>query len=108
MADCVEQVYSNDYFDFIIPYGELQYVPVSGACTQRIAEEFDIFYYSRAGLPPLGLGTYTYNVIPKCYGLQESDALEVSGIIRLQNQPVLSLKGDGVLVGFVDTGDGVI
>ena len=44
MADCRRQVYSNDYFDFIVTYGELSDVPVSGACTQRISEEFDIFY----------------------------------------------------------------
>ncbi len=104
MADCRRQVYSNDYFDFIVTYGELSDVPVSGACTQRISEEFDIFYYPRAGLPELAVGKYTYTSIPKCFGLQESDALEASGIIRLQNQPVLALKGSGVLVGFVDTG----
>lgn len=104
MPDCREQVYSNDYFDFIIPYGVEAEVPVSGGCTQRVAEEFDIFFYPRLGLPPLSLGAYTYTAIPKCYGLLDTTALEVSGIIRMQDQPVLSLKGEGVLVGFIDTG----
>lgn len=104
MADCEEQVYSNDYFDFIIPYGEAATIPVAQACTQRIDEDFDIFYYSRQGLPPLSVGAYTYNVIPKCFGVLDQTALEVSGIIRMQNQPALALKGEGVLVGFIDTG----
>lgn len=104
MPDCREQVYSNDYFDFIIPYGVEAEVPVAGGCVQRVSEGFDIFFYPRNGLPPLTIQNYTYTAIPKCYGLLDTTALEVSGIIRLQNQPVLSLRGDGVLVGFIDTG----
>lgn len=104
MPDCREQVYSNDYFDLIIPYGVAAEVPVSGGCTQRISEDFDIFYYPRAGLLALSIENYTYTAIPKCYGLLDTTALEASGIIRMQNQPVLALKGDGVLVGFIDTG----
>lgn len=104
MPDCREQVYSNDYFDFIVPYGVEAEVPVSGGCTQRVTEDFDIFYYSRANLTPLTIERYTYTAIPKCYGLLDTTALEVSGIIRMQNQPALSLKGRGVLVGFIDTG----
>lgn len=108
MADCTEQIYSNDYFDFIVPYGGLEEPPVSGACIQRIDEDYDIFYYAREGRPPLSLGTYTYTSIPKCYGVLDQRALEASGIIRMQNQPALALKGEGVLVGFIDTGECVV
>ncbi len=104
MPDCKEQVYSNDFYDFIVPYGVETEVPAAEGCVQRIAEEYDIFFYAREGLPPLSVGDYTYTTIPKCYGLLDTTALEASGILRLQNQPVLSLKGDGVLVGFIDTG----
>lgn len=104
MPDCKEQVYSNDFFDFIIPYGVERDPRVSEGCIQRISEDYDIFFAERAGLAPLSVGGYTYTTIPKCYGLLDTTALEASGILRLQNQPVLSLKGTGVLVGFVDTG----
>lgn len=104
MPECREQVYSNEYFDFIIPYGVEAEVPVAGGCVQRVSEGFDIFFYPRNGLPPLSIQNYTYTAIPKCYGLLDTTALEASGIIRMQNQPVLSLRGDGVLVGFIDTG----
>lgn len=103
-ANCKEQVYSNDYYDFIIPYGVAEEVPTPVDCVQRVTEDYDIFFYAREGQPPLDVGTYTYTTIPKCYGLLDTTALEASGILRLQNQPVLSLKGDGVLVGFLDTG----
>ena len=104
MADCRQQIHSNDYYDFIIPYGVgTEQITVSG-CTQRVSEDYDLFFFPREGLPPLSIGSYSYTTIPKCYGLLDTTALEVSGILRMQNQPVLSLKGNGVLVGFIDTG----
>ena len=105
MANCREQVYSNDYFDFIIPYEETVQMPLlTGACVQRIDEQYDTFYYSRLGLPELQLSDYTYGETPKCYGLLDRTALDASGITRMQNQPNLALRGNGVLVGFLDTG----
>lgn len=104
MADCREQVYSNDYFDFVIPYGEAYYVSPPGTCIQRIDEDYDTLYYPREGLPPLRLGDYTYSEIPKCFGLLDRTALEASGILQLQIQPALALTGTGVLMGFIDTG----
>ncbi len=104
MPDCREQVYSNDYFDFIIPYGEAYTVSPPETCIQRVDEDYDVLYYSRAGLPPLNIGNYTYSSIPKCFGLLDQTALEVSGILRMQMQPALRLTGSGVLIGFIDTG----
>lgn len=104
MPTCKEQVYSNDYFDFLTAYGEAYSVSPPGTCIQRIDEDYDILYYARAGQPPLSIANYTYSSIPKCFGLLDQTALEVSGILRMQNQPALQLTGNGVLVGFVDTG----
>ena len=64
MPDCKEQVFSNDYFDFVVPYGVKSEVPISDGCVQRITEEFDIFFYPREGLPPLEVWNYTYTTIP--------------------------------------------
>ena len=104
MAECKEQVYSNDFYVFIVPYGEVRPLPGSGGCTQRIDEDYEVAYYPREGLPELSLENFTYTSIPKCYGLLDKTALEVSGILNMQNQPALALKGDGVLIGFIDTG----
>ena len=104
MADCREQVYSDDFFDFIVSYEETSGQTIAEACIQRIDEGYDIYYYPRERLPPLSVGGYSYSEIPKCYGLLDRTALEVSGILKMQNQPVLALKGNGVLIGFIDTG----
>ena len=37
-------------------------------------------------------------------GLLETESLEAAGILQVQRQPYLNLKGSGVLIGFVDTG----
>lgn len=41
---------------------------------------------------------------PFSLGLMDKSALEATGVLAIQNQPFLNLKGSGVLVGFVDTG----
>ena len=104
MADCREQAVSNEFYDFIVPYGLQTELMIPESCVQRISEEFDIYFFDRELIPPIDLANYTYLGLPKCYGLLDTSALEASGILRLQDQPVLSLRGNGVLVGFIDTG----
>ena len=41
---------------------------------------------------------------PTLYTTLQTENLEASGILALQNQPVLNLRGQGVLLGFIDTG----
>ncbi|MEG0378907.1 MAG: S8 family serine peptidase, partial [Eubacterium sp.] len=47
---------------------------------------------------------YPYNSIPKCYGLLDMEALNQAGITQIQNYPTLQLKGENVMIGFIDTG----
>ena len=102
--DCEEAVYSNDYYDFIKEYIlESRGEPLN-CCVQNLDSTFDIVYIPREGNPPLSINNYSYNAIPGCYAPMDESALEVSGILRLQNQPTLGLRGQGVLVGFLDSG----
>ena len=100
---CREAIYSNDYYDLIVDYLGA-YSIGEPVCIQSINDKYDIAYYSRKNIPPLNLQDYLYQAIPKCLALTDQSALEVSGILRLQNQTVLDLRGQGVLIGFVDTG----
>ena len=102
--DCEEAVYSNEYYDFIAEYIlETRRTPTP-PCVQRLDITYDIVYKSRADNPPLNIRNYSYNAIPGCYAPMDESALEASGILRLQNQPTLALKGQGVLIGFLDSG----
>ena len=50
------------------------------------------------------LGTSFLSSIAVVLGLLGRSSLEKSGILQVQQQPYLNLKGRGVLIGFVDTG----
>ncbi len=50
------------------------------------------------------LGSDILNIYPEIYGLTDREALEESGIIRIQQQPYLNLTGKGTVVGIIDTG----
>lgn len=104
MPDCTEQIYSEDYLDFIITNDVLDVIDFPSDCIQRIDEENDTYLYSKNLFPVFDLPTQSYASVPKCFGLLDETALEVSGILQLQEQPALSLKGSGVMVGFIDTG----
>lgn len=45
-----------------------------------------------------------YAVMPGCYGTISHESLEASGILRIRNIPNFNLRGQGVLLGIVDTG----
>ena len=53
---------------------------------------------------PMSLDLFTYGVIPKCYTLLDTEALNEAGISQIQNYPTLKLTGKGVMIGFIDTG----
>lgn len=50
------------------------------------------------------LGTSYISSLSIVLGLLDRPGLEASGIIKIQQQPYLDLRGRGVLIGFVDTG----
>ena len=49
-------------------------------------------------------GENILNMLPVAMGLLDQRSLEAAGIIQVQQQPYLDLRGRGVLIGFVDTG----
>lgn len=102
--DCNEIIQSNDVYDIIIAREDEARITLAPECIQPVSGQYDVYYYNRDRIPPLSLQEYTYSAIPNCFGLVDSAALEESGILQLQNQPALSLRGQGVLVGFIDTG----
>ena len=101
---CSEIIQSNDIYDFIVSNDERNTPRIEPVCVQSINRTYDILYYDRSSVPPLSIREYSYTSIPKLFSLMDSTSLEVSGILAIQNQPALALKGQGVLIGIVDTG----
>lgn len=103
---CADRIYSEDYEDHIVEYyGDEQYLyqKYPDACFQIVSERYAIAYTKSGSMDNyVGDGSF---IIPHCYGLMSSEqVLESSGILRTQRQPALSLFGQGVMIGFIDTG----
>ena len=71
-----------------------------------VADRYIIGYLSEADFQKLrdDLGSTITSSIPFVLGLLDKKSLESAGIIQVQEQPFLDLRGKGVLMGFVDTG----
>lgn len=105
--NCREKIVSEEYADFILQSdaGEEElsaFYP--GICRQRINNFYVVFYIKTDTLRPEDGEDYSYEIFPSLYTTLQNEALEASEILRIQNQPSLQLKGDGVIIGFVDTG----
>lgn len=102
--DCSSIILSEDTYEFIVERDEMKGALLQPECRQPLNENYEIWYYDRKNLPPLSVATYSYGSIPKCLGLISSTSLENTGIIKVQNQPTLFLRGQGVFVAVIDTG----
>lgn len=104
--DCREKIMSEDYVDFIWRFNqsvldlERRYPDY---CIQVINAFYAVFYVE-SRIINRDQFQYNYEVFPALYTLLENENLEESGIIRLLENSVLKLQGEGVIVGIIDTG----
>ena len=105
--NCREKIVSEEYADFILESdtGEEELsILYPEICRQRINNFYAVFYAKTSSLQPGDQETYSYEIFPSLYTPLQNEALEASNILRIQNQPSLQLKGEGVIMGFIDTG----
>lgn len=96
--NCDAFIRSNNTYDILIARESLEISDNRAECIQNIGEKFVAEYFDRDEVPQLSIRTYGYSIIPKCFGLLDTLALETTGILQLQNQPALSLRGQGILL----------
>ena len=104
---CREHILSEDFRDFIgnhvrTPY--LDSILTDDICEQSAGFDYKCYYIPAEIADPVTLPKYSYNSIPKCYAPLSMAALNQAGILPVQNYPTLQLKGNGVLLGFMDSG----
>ena len=106
-ALCKEQILSEDFRDFIYerenPYF-LEQISTSRVCEQEIGFYYRAIYINKIFGDPVSLERFRYGSIPKCYTLLGTETLNQAGITQVQNYPTLRLKGEGVMIGIIDTG----
>ena len=116
--DCKEMILSDDFYNILLDYpSDLADNALEGIphCVQQLEDGYFVLYVDSRETEPLNLMNYRYAYIPKCYALLSPEQLqgaqmaalagayEESGISAVQRPP-LSLSGEGILIGFVDTG----
>lgn len=104
--DCRERITSEDYADFIIEYEKIQKSVLDSYnfCYDIINNTYAIAYAPIATLPSNMLQLFGYSIYPSCFGLLDIGSLEASGVTRVSNIPNFNLRGQGVLIGIIDTG----
>lgn len=100
------KITSNEYSDLIIEYDRNeQLLETYGSNNVQIMNNrHAIVYITTAQVTDRSLALFGYSAIPKCYGLVSEISLAASGVTRIRTLPTFQLRGNGVLVGIVDTG----
>jgi subtilisin family serine protease len=101
-----ERIISNDYADLLISYSgnetifnnfedaTFQFIDFINAVVHVPVHQITNNIIARLG----------YSVMPSLFGLISLSSLEASSVPRLRNIPGFDLRGQGVLIGFLDTG----
>jgi subtilisin family serine protease len=105
-ANCGNNIVSEEYADFIADYELASDVELASSeiCYIKIDSILTAIYLPDQLVPQRALDVYGYKVFIRLLGLLDTQSLEASGVKRLRNIPELNLRGQGVLIGIVDTG----
>jgi len=101
-----ERIYSNQYFDLLLPYnGDPSVFDIFPNSTYKLlSANYAVVYVPKEQITNNIIAQLGYLVIPTLSGLINQRSLEASGITRTRGIPTLNLRGNGVLIGIVDTG----
>lgn len=106
MPDCSSLIVSEETGDYIIESNSLYFEQIQrqdGVCISCVNDTWCILYTNYPGSRNINIQQGYYSV-PKLYGLMDTTSFDASGITATLNQPLLNVRGQGVLIGFLDTG----
>ena len=104
---CEKTIISEDTVDFFARFdGNVENLVknTNTECYQVIGSSFAVVYYPISEINVYRRRETDFSSIPKLYGLLDVASAESSGVGRVRRQNELGLLGQGVLVGFIDTG----
>lgn len=104
---CENQIYSEDYADYILETGgNIEKIRrlFQPDCIQIIDGNFVTIFENQRTQGEISFQKHGYGAVPKCFGLLDTSSIESTGALRVRRRQNFDLNGNGVLVGFVDTG----
>lgn len=104
--DQLNEMKSNQFVNLIIPYdGDLSVFDRYPNLKYTIINGFQAaLHVPILGLAETVIRRYGSTSLPRCFGLLETTSHEATGVSRIQNIASFSNRGQGVLIGILDTG----
>lgn len=101
-----ERIISEDYADLLVVYSVDQqfFEQFTDATVHIINNILAIVHVPVSQITESAVSELGYSVMPSLYGIISQASLEASGIQRIRNIPSFDLRGQGVLIGIIDTG----
>lgn len=104
---CEKNIVSEETVDFFARFdGNIENLirNTNTECFQIVENSLAVVYYPISDINAYRKRETDFGSIPKLYGLLDMGSAESSGVGRVRRQNELGLLGQGVLVGFIDTG----
>ena len=106
--ECNQNVASEEFADFIISNNNFNLNDIlqknPSTCGDFVGSQFSIIYVPMQEAAPITTEKYEYYSIPNLYTTLDTSSMEASGILNSIEQPQLNLRGQGTIIGFIDTG----
>lgn len=101
-----ERIISEDYADLIIEYnGDTSiFEQFTDRSVRIINIQYAIVHVPVSYVTQDVIYRLGYSVLPTCFGIITESSLEASGVFRIRSLPFFDLRGQGVLIGILDTG----
>lgn len=103
LEECRKRIVSNDYTDEIAGYFGAGSLLESEECYQLVNEDFAVVHTVRGERIARDTRAVSF-FMPYCFGLTQLQNLEEIGVNRVRRIPGFDYRGNGILLGFVDTG----
>jgi subtilisin family serine protease len=100
------RIVSEDYADLLIDYLGEEFIQQTfpNATVHPINFLLTVVHVPVEDITNFTIRELGYSVMPSCLGLVSQASLEASGVQRIRNIPNFNLRGQGVLIGILDSG----
>ncbi len=107
MDNCGKYITGEDYIDLLYRRSD-EFDPGAEGfrdyCITQIDDRWGIIHLNRNETGEVNYENFGYTSFPVIYGTQDYGAMGAAGITQVREQPFLTLRGTGTLIGIVDTG----